>query len=473
EDLGSRNGTFVDGLAVKRRELGDAHYLRCGDVVFSFVRGQKSMPPPAKAMPTLVVDPRADRSRLPLETLLLSRADSPAPSSDAESAPLALADSAERLQVLLKVSELLSSPAPLTTVLARIVDLAMSILDIDRAVLLVASEEGGDLEVAVQRARHGEDTGRSAFSDHVVRWVVAQGKAALFRDATLDPRLKAAGSVLQQSIRACMCAPLLSRERLVGVLYVDNQRAPDRFRADDLGFLSAFAGQAAIAIDNARLSDALSAELTLRNTLERFFPPTSVDAIMASGGAIESIETEASVLFCDISGFTALSSTASPLAIIHLLNRYFPIMSEAVFRHEGTLEKYIGDAILAIWGAPRRHPDDALRAVLAAVDMQRAMPRLNAELAFDEPLSIHIGINSGLVAAGNIGSARYIQYATIGDTTNVAARICGVAEAGEIVIDRATKERMPSCPHALEPLPPAPVKGNADPLELFRVRYER
>jgi len=475
EDLQSKNGTFVDGVRIDKRELGDAHYVKCGDVVFSFVTGAQraSVPPhePASS-PTVVYDPGHDPARRSLDQMLAARQPTGLGTALNLKGTLEAERAQEKLQILLKVSEALSSPAPLDEVLGRVLDLAFRILDIDRGAVLLASDEGLRTAASRRRDSSGETAeDRGSYSHSVVGWVLERGVAALFGDTLADPRLQGAKSILRQSIHASMCAPLKARDRMLGVLYVDNLTRPDRFTQEDLEFLSAFANQAAISIDNALLRDELAQQAVARNTLMRFFPPTSVDAIMSSGASLEAIETDATVLFCDISGFTHLSSRLQPKEVITLLNTYFPVMSDIVFRHEGTLEKYIGDALLAVWGAPMRRDDDAARAVAAAVDMQHAMAELNAMVALDEPLRIHIGVNSGRVAAGNIGSRQFLQYATIGDATNVAARVCNEAGPGEILIDELTARRLGEAPWALEPMPPVTVKGKAEPLTLHRVRY--
>jgi adenylate cyclase len=187
---------------------------------------------------------------------------------------------------------------------------------------------------------------------------------------------------------------------------------------------------------------------------------------------MRAVESRVTVLFSDISGFTALSSTLMPKQVMGLLNDYFPSMVDIVFRHGGTLEKFIGDAVLAIWGAPFARADDADRAVTAAIEMQRAVGPLNARLAAlgHPPIAIHIGLASGPVAAGYVGTERYIQYAVIGDTTNVASRVCSVAGAGEILITESTRALLASSRVHLEALPPVEVKGKIEPLVLYRVR---
>jgi len=469
EDLGSKNGTFVDGVRVERASLRGAHFLKCGDVVFSFVPSGELARTASGAgdrdfgSPMAVYDPGQDPTRQTLAQLLRGAT----PSDDQT---LASASADERLHILVGVSELLSSPAALDDVLKSIMDLAFRILDIDRGTLLLVADDG-TLEPRVTKSRRDPDGAAGGYSRKIVQWVMSRRSSALFADTQADQRLADAASIVQQSICAAMCTPLRAKERVLGVLYVDNLSRPNPFDAGDLAFLSAFANQAAVAIDNALLRDALAEEAVARNTLNRFFAPGAIDTIMANGASLDVIETEATALFCDISGYTALSSQLAPRQVIELLNAYFPVMADIVFRHEGMLEKYIGDALLAVWGAPLSGPDDALRAVTAAIDMQRAMTGINAQLSVGQQLRVHVGINTGIVAAGNIGSASYLQYATIGDATNLAARICDVAAPGEILIDDATRHRIGRAGSwDLEPLQPVSVKGKAEPLQLHRVR---
>ena len=217
-------------------------------------------------------------------------------------------------------------------------------------------------------------------------------------------------------------------------------------------------------------------EAVSNERLSRFFAPEVAARIAAEPDvAVRVDDRGVTVLFCDISGFTAMSSRMQPRQVVDLLNAYFPPMVDIVFRYGGTLEKFVGDALLAVWGAPFGGPDDADRAVAAAMDMQRGIAELNARLvaAGYVPIEIHIGLCSGPVAAGYIGTEKYIQYAVIGDTTNVANRICSVAEAGEILIADSTRALLTRPGFALEALPPVAVKGKGEPLQLHRVLLQQ
>lgn len=469
EDLGSKNGTFVDGQRIKSLELGNSHLIKFGDLTFSFVTAGAAPKAAPQAAPSVIYDGARDPLRQSLNQMLTVGVGAAGATALHLQAIVPTDRDQEKLRILLKVSELLSSPAAIDEVLAKILGLAFDILDIDRGTVVML-EDGKPLP-RVAKARPGLPTDQP-YSRQIVSYVVDRGVAALFGDTRADDRLRPDGSILQQSIWAAMCAPLHAGDKLLGALYVDNVTRPNRFAQEDLEFLSAFANQAAVAIDNAMLASRLAEEAVTRNTLTRFFPPTTIEAIVQSKASLEAHETEATALFCDISGYTAMSSTMAPKAVIELLNAYFPPMAAAVFRHEGTLEKYIGDALLAVWGAPLSHPDDSERAVRAAVDMQRTMTELTSTGKLPSSLTIHIGINSGIVAAGNIGTEDYLQYATIGDATNVAARICGVATDGQIVIDERTAGRLTPEAFQLVALEPVKVKGKSEPLSLFRVDWE-
>lgn len=470
-DLQSKNGTFFQGAQIKTQELRGGDFFLCGDLLFKLQPGQAS-DSTTHIAPTRIYN-FVDENRM--EDLLSSG------SAESSSAlKMRPRDSMERtrdkLQILLRVSETLSSPGGLDETLHRVLELVFLILDVDRAAILLEDPDTGELKPRVVRSREGVTTPGRVYSEHIVNYVREHGVAALFANTLVDPRLDlgSADSIMNQSICAAVCAPLKAKDKRLGVLYVDNLHVPNRFSEEDLEFVSSFANQASIAIDNALLYQRLEKEAVLRNNYQRFFPPTTLRRLDESREAtLGVLETEVTILFADIVDFTGLSSRLRPKEVVDVLNEYFPMMSEIVFRYEGTLEKYIGDALMAVWGAPFKHPLDADRAVRAAVEMQQQLAEMNARWRAQGrvELRIHIGLNSGPVAAGNIGSERYLQYATIGDATNVASRVCGVAHAGQILLTDSTRTLLQERRWPLRPLPPTQVKGKLEHLELHEVLW--
>ncbi len=499
KDLQSLNHTFVNKVKIAQSELKDGDLIDCGNVEFKIVLTINATPIAGErvsSQPETVVSEQDDQIPIPDKIVKqFSTEQSRFKIKDLLDAPgrrdsiLRLSQRAsnqrtvDKLKILLEVSKELSSPEEVSKelsspeepdrLLEKILDLLFEIMNVDRAVILMVNETTKQLEHKAVKLRLGISSENQFYSKNITNYVYKNGNAILTTDACHDQRFNDSESIFVQTIRSSMCIPLKPREEVIGVLYVDNLSMSDVYSDEDVEFLSALANQAAIAIDNANLYKKIEAEAVMRNKLERFFPE-AVRKKLKEEASLGIIETEVTALFADISNFTKMSSTMQPRQVIAMLNEYFEVMvEEIVFRYEGTLEKYIGDALFAIWGAPYRKPDDAQRAVQAAIDMQWAVLRLNQQWVQQgkQPIQIHIGLNTGKVAAGNIGSEKLIQYATIGDTTNVTSRICNVAQAGEIVVSQSTFERLKLLNLPFEKMPLVQVKGQDQPLQLYRLLW--
>jgi adenylate cyclase len=178
------------------------------------------------------------------------------------------------------------------------------------------------------------------------------------------------------------------------------------------------------------------------------------------------------VMFVDIRGFTALSNQVEAPELLTMLNNYFELLVEIVFHHEGTVDKFMGDGMMVIWGAPVSHDDDPLRAVRAALDIQRAMDSFNFDRASrrQPPVEVGIGINTGPVVAGYIGSSRTMSYSVIGDTVNLASRLCAAALPGEVVLSEYTQFIIQDEIKAT-PRPPIHAKGLSEPVQAYSVPF--
>ena len=180
---------------------------------------------------------------------------------------------------------------------------------------------------------------------------------------------------------------------------------------------------------------------------------------------------EATVLFCDIRGFTALAERLTPEQVVGLLNEFYTLMIETVFKHDGTLDKFLGDAVMAVFGAPIAHPDHAARAVMTALDMRRAVGELAARrrAAGLDPFEVGIGVSLGEVVAGTVGTEERMEYTVIGDSVNVASRLQDRAKPGSILLSRRTYEAVSDLVDA-KSLGAMKVKGKEEEVEVYEVR---
>jgi adenylate cyclase len=326
------------------------------------------------------------------------------------------------------------------------------------------------LVARVLRHRDGTIPPKPTLSRMVVRRVMRERVAILAADATTDPSLGVTDSILRFNIRSFMCAPLWSREEVVGVLYVDSPRSA-RFGAADLDTFTAVTNAAAVAIEQARLSSQLLEETRRRERLQRYHSPAVVSRIIHASeadGGLGAAERDVTVMFCDIVGFTALCERIPPAQSAALLNAFLTRMTDVVFEHEGTLDKFIGDALLAVFGAPFDQPQHPLRAVEAAIAMRRALADMN-RAQDGPPLQMRIAINSGVAVTGDIGSPRRREFTVLGDVVNTASRIEDeVAGPGEIVISAPTYLRIGSR-IKVRHLGARMLRGRTTPLDMYAV----
>jgi len=482
-DLNSSNGTLVNQTKIVQQELTNGDLVQFGSVVFQFVNETKLDPNPvtipinASSGLSILMRVSPEKSRVDMQDLLQAQKLAPAGSVLMIQGSDETQRTSAKLRVLLEVSQELSSPEGYSALPEKILELLLKIMSVNRAVLLLVNEKTGELEPKAYKFSNPDAIADLNFySRKITNFVLQQEIAIISADTSLDNRFDSSQSIIQQSIQAAMCTPLKPRDRAIGVLYVDNLSHGYAYHKEDLEFLSSLANQAAIAIENANLYRNMQSEVIRRTKLERFFPAAVSQKIEEGWDLNRIIEAEVTALFSDISGFTEMTSQMQPRKVLEFLNEYFKVMVEdTVFPFGGTLEKYIADALLAVWGSPYQKEDDAIMAVNAAIAMQWAMRKLNEdwiEQGRDLQIQIHIGLNTGMVAAGNIGSENLIQYTNIGDTMNVASRICTAAKAGEVFISESTLAKILHCNLPIQKLEPVMVKGKEEPLQLYRVCWE-
>lgn len=255
----------------------------------------------------------------------------------------------------------------------------------------------------------------------------------------------------------------------------DYTRRIDLRRADELG-------QLATAFNE--MSTGLAERDRVRDLLDKNVSPEVAAQLLRDGAALGGEERQVTILFADLRGFTTLSEQLPPRELLTLLNRYLDRMSAEIERQGGVIDKFIGDAIMALFGAPLPQNDAAARALAAACAMESALAALNVSLATEgkPPLALGIGVNTARVVAGNIGSQRRLNYSVIGDGVNVAARLQSLTRTPEyhtnIIASAATLSAARHEPHlvqdpkkfgAIRPLGSVHVKGRTEPVEIFAV----
>jgi adenylate cyclase len=375
------------------------------------------------------------------------------------------------IRLLADVGRTLVSSQSLPEVLNRVVDVAFSAVPADRAFLMLRDSADEALAARVLRHRDGSAPENPTLSRTVVRRVMRERVAILASDATTDPGLGATDSIVAHNIRSFMCAPLWNRDDVIGVLYVDSPRSA-KFKPADLDAFTALTNAAAVAIEQARLSNQLLEETRRRERLQRYHSPSVVTRILHGGTAgdegLRAQEREVTVMFCDIVGFTTLCEPLQPTEAAALLNAFLTRMTDVVFEYDGTLDKFLGDALLAVFGAPFDDPQHALKAVQASQAMRQALPEMNRQHD-GPPLQMRIAISTGVALTGDIGSPRRREFTVLGDVVNTASRMEDeVAAPGQIVISGPTYDRVKGKVN-VRALGPRTLRGRATPLEMYAV----
>jgi PAS domain S-box-containing protein len=495
------------------------------------------------------------------------------------------------LAALSGISSAIGSSLDLTEVLNEVIDQIIRLTGAERAFLMLVDPETGELEFRTARNMDRETIASSSFeiSRSIVSQVAASGKPVVTTNAQMDPRFKAQESVIGYNLRSILCVPLMVRGRVTGVVYADNRILAGIFSDSDRDLLAAFAGQAAAAIENARLFESVSSakalmdnvfasitsgvittdvedqimlfnraaerilripstaisgscfdealpaleealrpvvdqvkeyqepvvefesemscphrertilraslspmkgtnddmegivividDLTQQRRLEardqwfrRYLPPAVIERLpddpneLKLGGQRQEITS----LFADIRGFTDFSRQHSPEALVEVLNQYLAVGAEAVLEEEGTLDKILGDCVVALFNAPLRQEDHVLRAVRAALKIQEGVARLHEELPPDYRLFYGVGITVGDAVVGNIGTAKQMNYTAIGSSVNLASRLQGAAAPGQILFSNMAYQRVREHVEA-RLLPPVEAKGFSEPIEVYEL----
>lgn len=390
---------------------------------------------------------------------------------------------AKILELLYEMSRVLGTVFDLKEIFERATDLIFRGTPADRVVALLADEslDGKILSyslypIAVKtRDKTLENlTEKLTISRTITQKVMREKVALLSQDARTDEQFIGSDSIVSQGVRSTICAPLITESNVHGVVYADRLDPFATFSSDHLELISAVAAQTAVTVETVKAHKRLAREEVARANYSRFMPEYVVKQLLESPDSFRlgGINQTITVLFSDIRGFTAISEDEKPEKVVGLLNYYFSAMSEIIFANGGTLDKYMGDGLMAIFGAPNATPEDARNAVRTAVEMQKRLLTLNEELKAKgfKQIAVGIGLHTGEATVGYIGSDQRSEYTAIGDTVNLASRLEGCAQGGEILISEATAKESGNL-YPLLDRQPINVKNRLQPVSLFEVKW--
>jgi adenylate cyclase len=481
-DPGSANGTFINGHRINEHMLRDRDLILIGKYTLEFTNQ-------APAAISIKYDEKQIGNtvllRAPSELgTIIPKMDSVVASS-AEPGSKSLLEyvevlrkKAETLARIYELNQMLGSHFSQADIFKKVSEMVFRLTPADRFLVLLKEGGAGELATVAAEFRDPDGTqaqGQITISKTVVDRVMSERMSLLSFDTQSDERFLAVKSIVMQNITSVMCAPLLGKDGVLGVIYVDCRERLKLLREDDLDLLNAVAAETSIAVDNALTHKRLVKEELARAKYRRFMPAHVVDEILANpdevmlGGANCCV----TVLFSDIRGFTSMSEQLNPEIVVQILNEYFADMTPIVFNNRGLLDKFMGDGMMALFGVPYPTDDAAADAVSAAIAMQRGMAALNEDLktlGLSE-IAIGIGINTGTVTVGYIGSRERTDYTAIGDAVNLAARLEKRAESGQIIISRSTLDaigaRFPvrTCDRIM-------VKGKQESIEIYEVLWQ-
>ncbi len=471
EDMGSTNGTLLNNSP-----LNHPHLVNQGDIIYLGHRINLIVVLPDRSDPQL-----PEIGTMPEGVTILGKAKELQkqwiePDTKIEKN---YEQAISRLKYLVDIAKYLNTAESIEAIFDQVQQIVFrDIKNIERLALLIDFQNNGELEVVKTAARptaknkyipaDGSWIGRT-----ICRKVLDEQVALKTADAQFDEQFDDNMSMIDKGIRTAIAVPLWDENTVFGVLYGDAQLTSREWYQggdEDLSFFSALGNIVASSVQRWLLTQKLRNEETMRQRLERYHSPAVVQHLMNTGTLINHrlppVEREISILFADIVGFTAMSERLSPTEIARLLNNFFEEMLQEVFGEGGTLDKFIGDCIMAFFGAPEPQPDHADRAVAAALGMLNRLDELNANKSLGEPLQLRISINSGKAIIGDVGSSKRVDYTVLGSTINLAARMEGICLPGECVVSEATYKLL-RFPQNFEPMGDFRFKGIDRPIAVY------
>ncbi len=470
-DLGSSNGTFLDGREILTARLISGLRLRIGATEFVLddtemdedgeeFAGSGSIMTSIPAIPGGFLDTLND------EPTLAEGNDHSSTSKDSR-VSVAPRESLEerKLRLIREVGEALLNLSETTAVAQEILRILTTETKADRGFLCQFREDGSHYPLASFGVHEGESI---RFSRTVISKMMEEKSGVLIRQTT--PSAVEISSLKVMNVQATLCVPLWTRKQIMGFVILDMLQEQRGFTTTHLDLLVAVAHQAALGVERSRFAEAVESERKRRDYLCQYLDHKIIQSVLSNQSSdddpLAAQEKEITILFCDIVSFTKMSEHMPPADLARFVRDHLTAMTEILFGHDGTIDKYIGDAVMALFGAPVANPESATNAVRAAMEMKAFVSDL-----VEPSVRLRFGIATGPVIVGNIGSAQRVEYTALGDTVNVASRLEGLARPSEIVIDDTTRALL-GPDFQVEEIGTIEVKNRIEPVQVFKVLSE-
>jgi adenylate cyclase len=376
-----------------------------------------------------------------------------------------------RDHLLYELARDLSSSLELDVVLAKVMDRVITLMQASRGFIVLVDPVDGTLSVQMSSGEADPEKTRLFLGSRtVIEHVVKTGQAVVSTDASLDDRFKGQQSVILQNLRSIIAVPLVTKGNVIGAVYVDNPFRASIFEEKDKEFLQAISDLAAIAIDNARQYERSE---FLRQLFEAHVNKQVTDYVIRRSGRtlrfLPGERRDVTMLNSDIAGFSTLSQSMDAEELVRFLNGYFERMIRVVLDHGGNIDKFQGDGMLVVFGAPNPVEDHAERALHAALAMIKEVDRFNREqVSAGKPaIAVGMGLDTGEVVAGHVGSDDRMEFTLIGVPVNNSAYLSKVRPA-RVLMSETTRQRLP---HGFQvaDFEPMLLKGANRPQPIFEL----
>ncbi|MBP0019302.1 MAG: GAF domain-containing protein [Cyanobacteria bacterium SBLK] len=371
-------------------------------------------------------------------------------------------DRYKEINLLYSISDKLTSQLKLEEVAQLVLDEAKRLISATSGWVMLLEEEEGLRKIAA----FGEEGEDCNLEREVTNLLLDTGKGEIFNGIDRDIH----HLINRDRLNSLIGVPLKGREKILGAIVIGSDR-DKYYTAAELKLLNALASQTATAIENAILYLKHLQEERIKSNLERYISAPVVETILANQNlaALQPKRRNVTVLFSDIRNFTTKCEELPPEKIVNYLNEYFTHMVDVIFNHQGTVNKFVGDMIVALFGAPSAIADAEKRAIATAINMQRRLDLIPSRWIGENFLT-GIGLSSGSVVVGNVGSPTHTDYTAIGDEVNIASRLQSLAKGGQILVSRSVYEKT-YLDFRFREFGTIHVKGKRRSVEVFEVLY--